>query len=370
MSRSTSIVPFEELGVGDVAIAGGKGANLGELCRAEFPVPPGFVIGAPAYLQAMTEGGVRSDLVEIERALDVEDASALAEGSSRLQELVRKAGLPATLRAELLDAYHHLGSDLRVAVRSSATAEDTAAVSFAGMNQTFTNVRGDEDLCARVVDCWASLFGRRVLSYRRTSNITDEPAIAVVVQQMVESERSGVMFTVDPATGDPSVIVIEGAIGLGEVVVGGQVEPDTYRVAKDGPRVTDVRVGRQSFCIRPDANGVDQRVELTAAEGDRRVLLDEQILDLARHRPARRESLRKAPRHRVGDFARRAVPRAVAPDHDGRARHPKCRPSPSAGACWCAARVRLPGTRSAGCGSCGPRPKHKHCNRARSWSRP
>jgi len=282
MTRTGAVVPFEELGKDDVAVAGGKGANLGELCRAGFHVPPGFVISAPAYLQAMDDGGVRSELVDTERSLDVDDAHALAEGASQLQALVRKAALPSALRAELLDAYHRLGSNLSVAVRSSATAEDTAAVSFAGMNQTFTNVRGDDDLCDRVVECWASLFGPRVLSYRRTSNITDEPAIAVVVQEMVDSERSGVMFTVDPATLDRSVIVIEGAFGLGEVVVGGQVEPDTYRVAKEGPRVTDVRTGVQSFCIRRNANGGDQRVELTPDEGGRRVLRDDEVLELAR----------------------------------------------------------------------------------------
>ena len=197
---------------------------------------------------------------------------------------------------------HRLGANLRVAVRSSATAEDAADVSFAGMNQTFTNVRGDDDLCrAR-----RRLLGVvvRATRGRRTaapSNITDEPAIAVIVQQMVESERSGVMFTVDPSTGDRSVIVIEGAFGLGEVVVGGQVEPDTYRVAKDGPRVTDVRTGVQSFCIRPDADGGDRRVELTPDEGGRRVLDDDEVARARAARSPGREPLRQAPRHRMGD---------------------------------------------------------------------
>ena len=281
MATIRHIIPFEALGVADVSVAGGKGANLGELTRAGFQVPPGFVISAEAYLEAMDEGGVRAELVQFERSIDVYGARALDEGASRLQELVRKAGLPATLRSELLDAYHGLGPNVRVAVRSSATAEDAADVSFAGMNQTFTNVQGDEDLCARVVDCWASLFGPRVVSYRRTSNLVDESAIAVIVQEMVESERSGVMFTVDPSTGDRSTIVIEGALGLGEVVVGGQVEPDTYRVDKDGPRIMDVRAGVQSFCIVADANGGDRRVELSPEEGGRRVLDDDEVVRLA-----------------------------------------------------------------------------------------
>ena len=128
------------------------------------------------------------------------------------------------------------------------------------MNQTFTNVIGADQLLTRVVDCWASLFGARVVSYRRSRGITDEPAIAVVVQTMVASERSGVMFTVDPTTADESRIVIEGAFGLGEVVVGGQVEPDTYVVSKQGPRLLDVRVGTQTHAIFSDPADGDRRV--------------------------------------------------------------------------------------------------------------
>jgi pyruvate, water dikinase len=281
-SLTAITVPFEALGIADVAVAGGKGANLGELCRAGFPVPPGFVVGAPAYLDAMEQGGVRAELMHLEKSAAVDAPDQLTEVAARMQALVREAGLPAAVRTELLDAYHRLGPDAVVAVRSSATAEDTSDTSFAGMNQTFTNVRGDDDLCTRVVDCWASLFGERVVSYRRTRNIGDEPAIAVIVQAMVRSERSGVMFTVDPSTGDQSVIVIEGAFGLGEVVVGGQIEPDTYRVAKDGPRLVDLRTGLQSFMIVADERRGDKKVVLSPAEGGRRVLTDDEVLELAR----------------------------------------------------------------------------------------
>jgi pyruvate,water dikinase len=281
LPQTLHVVPLQALALSDVGIAGGKGANLGELCRAGFRVPPGFVIGAPAYLDAMEVGGVRAELVRLEHDLDVGDAEKIAESAARMRDLVHTTGLPPALRRELLHAYHQLGSDIRVAVRSSATAEDAADTSFAGMNQTFTNVRGDDDLCARVVDCWASLFGDRVVTYRRARGIDSEPAIAVIVQKMVESERSGVMFTADPSTGDRSVIVIEGALGLGEVVVGGQVEPDTYRVAKEGPAVVDVRTGVQSFMIVADPNAGDRKIVLSAAEGGRRVLADDEVLALA-----------------------------------------------------------------------------------------
>jgi pyruvate,water dikinase len=169
-----------------------------------------------------------------------------------------------------------------VAVRSSATSEDTAAASFAGMNETFTNVTGVSEVLDRLVDCWASLYGQRVLSYRGSRGFTEEPAIAVVIQQMVDSERSGVMFTADPSTGDRGRIVIEGAFGLGEVVVGGQVEPDTYVVAKDGPRVVSVRVGHQSHKVIRGADGRDLRVDLSPEEGTRRVLDDDELVGLAR----------------------------------------------------------------------------------------
>jgi pyruvate, water dikinase len=274
------VVPFDELSVDDVEVAGGKGANLGELTKAELPVPPGFVITAHAYLEAMEAGGVRGQLQSAAAELDTNDRAALAATAEHLHDLVRKAGVPDALRRAILDAYHGIGGGL-VAVRSSATAEDTAGTSFAGMNQTFTNVEGDDALVERVVACWQSLFGERVLSYRATQGVTDEAAIAVVVQRMVDSDRSGVMFSADPATGDRSRIVIEGAFGLGEVVVGGLVEPDTYVVAKDGPRLLEVRIGRKPFAIRRGSDG-DQRVDLPPKDADRQVLTPDEILELAR----------------------------------------------------------------------------------------
>ena len=276
----SSIAWFDELSVDDASRAGGKGANLGELTRAGLPVPPGFVVTAGAYLDAMEQGGVRRELVDIAGAVDIDAAAGLAAAAVRLQELVHKAGATDALQREVAAAYERLGRG-RVAVRSSATTEDLAGASFAGMNRTFTNVEGIDDLMRRIVDCWASGFGERVIAYRKDREIADEPAIAVVVQRMVDSERSGVMFTADPATGARDRIVIEAALGLGEVVVGGQVEPDTYVVAKDGPRVLDVRVGLQTQAIFRDADG-ERRVELTPDVGGRRVCTDEEILELAR----------------------------------------------------------------------------------------
>ncbi len=191
------------------------------------------------------------------------------------------SAVPDDLAAAVLDAYHRLGQG-RVAVRSSGIGEDAEGTSFAGMNATFTNVAGDDELLGRIVDCWASLYGARSISYRSSKNLVDEPAIAVVVQEMIPSERSGVMFTVDPSTGDTGHIVIEAAFGQGEVVVSGQVEPDTYVVDKQGPRVLEVRVGSQAFEIVRGPDGADERIEFDPGEGSRRVLTDDEILALAR----------------------------------------------------------------------------------------
>jgi pyruvate, water dikinase len=275
---------FQDLGRTDTATVGGKGANLGEMAGAGLPVPPGFVVTAAAYLQAMDEGGVRADLIALfdEARTHVDDLAALEQSAERLRALVLKAGVPPTLRAPVLAAYHQLGTDVAVAVRSSATAEDAADTSFAGMHETFANVVGDAAVLERLVDCWASLYGERVITYRASRELAEEPVIAVVVQQMVESERSGVLFCADPSTGDRDRIVIEGALGLGEVVVSGQVEPDTYILAKDGPRIVSVRIGHQTHKLVFGPEGTVKRVDLGLEDADARVLSDDEAIELAR----------------------------------------------------------------------------------------
>jgi pyruvate,water dikinase len=271
---------FADLTRTDVDRVGGKGANLGELTGAGFPVPPGFVITADAYLRALDQAGVREIFRDRIVDLDVDDPAALTAAAHDLQAVVRHAGMPDDVRRAVLSAYADLGPSERVAVRSSATAEDTASTSFAGMNETFTNVRGEADLLARVVECWASLWSPRVVAYRATRDITDEPAIAVVVQRMVDARIAGVMFTADPATANRAHVVIEAAFGLGEVVVGGQVEPDTYVVAKDGPRILHQHIGTKAEKIVAE-DGHERRVPVPAEEQERRVLDEELLLTLA-----------------------------------------------------------------------------------------
>ncbi len=276
-TRVRRIVDLAEVGLSDVALVGGKGANLGEMIAAGFPVPPGFVVTAEAYLDAMETAGLRDELAEFARSAGELTPEALAEAARQAQASVRACVLPAPLADDALERLRALGPDVRVAVRSSATAEDSTDTSFAGMNETFTNVRGPE-LLQRITDCWASLFGERVASYRVDRGLLDEPAIAVVVQQMVASDRSGVMFTVDPA--ERGQVVIEAAFGLGEVVVSGRVEPDTYHVDRETGMLRDARVGCQSVRITTGPDG-DVLEELDAADGWRRVLTDDEVVRIA-----------------------------------------------------------------------------------------
>jgi pyruvate, water dikinase len=275
---------FDELSQSDIPTAGGKGANLGELTAAGLPVPPGFVITGAGYLAAMDEAEVRDELRRRfdQARLQADDPEALAEASVELKALVQKAGIPSSLKAQLSGAYERLGSGTSVAVRSSATAEDTAGTSFAGMHETFLNVVGDDALAERVLDCWSSLFGERVIAYRASQGLTEEPVIAVVVQQLVDPDVAGVMFTVDPSTGARDHLVIEAAPGLGEVVVSGAVEPDTYVVSRDGFRVLDARVGYKTHKLVSGAGGTVERLEFDADAAQKRVLTDDEVIRVAR----------------------------------------------------------------------------------------
>ncbi|GEN07229.1 PEP-utilising enzyme, TIM barrel domain [Myxococcus fulvus] len=271
---------FESLSREDAPVAGGKGANLGELTRAGLPVPPGFVVTASAFQQAMEP--VRPRLRELWGRVAPDDPESLARVTEALRATVRQAPIPEPLRAALLTAYHQLGDTRPVAVRSSATSEDTAATSFAGMHETYTNVVGDEALLDKLRACWASAYGQRVVAYRKAQGLSEEPAIAVVVQAMVDSTRSGVMFTADPASGDTRRVIIEAAFGLGEVVVSGQVEPDIYVVDRQGPTLLEARIGEKTFRLVRDGVGRERREQLPSEQVHQRVLGDVEVLELAR----------------------------------------------------------------------------------------
>ncbi|MCK0089662.1 phosphoenolpyruvate synthase [Rhodococcus sp. HNM0563] len=274
------IRPIDTVSADDAPTVGGKSANLGELTRAGFAVPAAFTVTTDAYVDAMQAAGVRARLAaEAVPAPDIDDAT-LIRTSAELAALVTDAPVPREMRDGIVSAYEALGVDVPVAVRSSAPAEDAADTSFAGIHESYTNIIGADAVVRAVQTCWASLWSERARTYRGLRGVTDEPSIAVVVQVMVESEVSGVAFTADPRTGDLDRIVIEAALGLGEVVVGGQVEPDTYVVAKDAFEILDVHLGHQEFRIESTDAG-DRRIAVDPVRSTR-VLDDEQIDRVAR----------------------------------------------------------------------------------------
>ncbi|AKN17856.1 phosphoenolpyruvate synthase [Mycobacterium haemophilum DSM 44634] len=283
MQANNYVRNISSLRITDAEEAGGKGANLGELVAAGLPVPPGFVLMRAGYLDSMKAGGVETELSALhqEALAHVDSTARLAELCGRMQKLVTKAGVSNDTRDELLTAYRLLGSNSVVAVRSSATGEDSRDASFAGMNRTLTNVIGEDALVEAVQQCWQSLFTPRVITYRAGRSFTSDPAMAVVVQQMIVADTAGVAFTNDPSTGAQDHVVIEAAFGQGEVVVSGKVEPDTYVVAKDTLQVLHTRVGYQAFKIVRGPDGHDTTVELDRASAETRVLDDDALRRIA-----------------------------------------------------------------------------------------
>ncbi len=279
---------FADLRKRDVDFAGGKGANLGELTRAGLPVPAGFVIGAPAYVAFCEARGLRTRIASELEALAVDDTTALGEVSARVRKMILAELLPGWLEDEIRAAYDDLTDggdgegDVAVAVRSSATAEDTESASFAGMNETFLGVRGSDALVDAVRRCWASLFGGRTVFYRAKRGFSQaEMDIAVVVQRQIASTRSGVMFTIDPSTGRADWIVIEGSFGLGEAVVSGSVSPDRYIVEKQTMAIVTREVRAKEVTIELAEGGGTTMRQLSAQESMRPVLSDAEVRQLA-----------------------------------------------------------------------------------------
>ncbi|WP_342799906.1 phosphoenolpyruvate synthase [Nocardia sp. No.11] len=276
------VTEFNDLRLTDADRAGGKGANLGELVAAGSPVPSGFVILAASYEHVLTEGAAGAELDRLHsRAVAAStDPAAVGALCDRMAALVRSAELDDVVRAPVLAAYRALGDDVAVAVRSSAIGEDSASASFAGMNVTRTNIRGDTALLHAVVDCWASLFTPRVVTYRARRGMRGRPVMAVVVQTMVAAECSGVAFTADPTTGRRDRVVVEAARGQGEVVVSGEAEPDTYLFDAAGPTLLHTRVGRQRWAVVAGPDG-DRRVAVTDDEAATPVLTEDRARAVA-----------------------------------------------------------------------------------------
>jgi len=271
---------LEDVRADDIDSVGGKGASLGELTDAGLPVPPGFVVTAGTYRTFIEEAGIDQELFDAVD-VDAEDSAALADAEARAKDLILNTEFPESLREDILSSYDALDDGQAfVAVRSSATAEDLPDASFAGQQETFLNVTR-EDLLDRVKRCWASLFTQRAIYYRQEQGFDhDLVNIAVVVQRMVDAEKSGVMFTSHPSTGAHEAI-IEAAWGLGEAVVSGSVSPDNYHVDRDTDDVEEVTVADKKVMHVKDADtGETVEREVPDEKRTRRVLSDDEIRDL------------------------------------------------------------------------------------------
>lgn len=282
-----SIVWFDQVGRDATPLVGGKGANLGELTQADIPVPPGFVVTTSAYRAFLQETGLDRRIAELIEGLNVEDDEALQDTACQVRAAIEEAPMPAGLREQIEAAYRELGEG-PVAVRSSATAEDLAEASFAGQQSTYLNIEGAAEVVDAVQRCWASLFEARAIFYRENAGWGhSEVDLAVPVQRMVQSQASGVMFTIDPISNDPERVVIEAAFGLGEAVVSGLVSPDHYEVGKSEESIVQRQTFVQDRMLVRNPNGAsggEANVwrELSEVDGGREKLSDAQVLELTR----------------------------------------------------------------------------------------
>ena len=282
---------FKQLSKDDIPIAGGKGANLGELTNAGIPVPPGFVITAGTYQKFITETGIVDEINNMLASLDINNTPELQKVSEDIKNLIVTTDIPDDIQTAIIESYNKLCMDVEiddvvVAIRSSATAEDLPDASFAGQQDTYLNISGIEDVLTNVRMCWASLFEARAIFYRAENDFDHSKVlIAVVVQQMVNSEKAGVMFTVDPSTGEEEML-IEGAWGLGEGVVSGTVTPDTCRYDKANDEVKSYRINtKKTMFTKNPETGATEQVEVPDDMKDKRVLTDsdlEQLTQLGR----------------------------------------------------------------------------------------
>jgi pyruvate,water dikinase len=284
--KRTDVVWFMEVDKEDLPLVGGKGANLGELTKLEIPVPPGFIVTTQSYFHFLDESGLRAKITANLKKLDVDDSRQLDKSATRIKELISNARMPQTIADEIREAYEKLGG--LVAVRSSATAEDLPEASFAGQQRTFLNIQGEADVIAAVQGCWASLFEPRAIFYREQHGLNHiKVGIAVVVQRMVQSKRSGVMFTREPVTNEEK-IAIEAVYGLGEAVVSGGVTPDLYLVDKKNFAIIHKMIARQEWQLIKSPRGTDDidetNVKLPVSEAlqGKQKLNDREIVALAK----------------------------------------------------------------------------------------
>jgi len=296
---------FSELGKDNIKIAGGKGANLGEMYNHRFPVPPGFVITADAFAFFISD--IKENIKNIMLGIDFEDTEDLEKKSKEIRKLVEEQEMPDELKTEILESYHILGTEkidekgisqdalnilrnsqepIFVSVRSSATTEDLADASFAGQQQSFLNVKEDADLIEFIKKCFSSLYTARAIYYRNKKGFKEgEALLAVVIQKMVDSEKSGVVFSKNPVN-IKEEIVVESVFGLGEGIVSGMINPDNYIVSGNNVRdlkIKDIKVSNKKIAIVRSGSGENKVVKLSPEKSKEQVLTKGEILEIANY---------------------------------------------------------------------------------------
>ncbi len=288
------VVWFKDLSKDSIDIAGGKGANLGEMANIGLPVPPGFAVTAQTYKEYLEKTGLGKKIDVLLKGLNVEDNDKLQSAAKRIQELIIATPIPEEMAEEIKDSYELLGAgkgahtlveseDIFVAVRSSATAEDLPEASFAGQQATLLNVRGKENVVNAVLACWASLFTARAIYYRVKNKFEHSKVlISAIVQKMVNSDKSGIMFTVNPSTNNRDEIVIEAIYGLGEMIVGGEVNPDLFIVDKKTRAIKKIEVKTKDAGLFRDEKGNNVERAISPELQTRQAITEAQAKELAR----------------------------------------------------------------------------------------
>jgi pyruvate,water dikinase len=284
------VIWFEKLRKTDIPLVGGKNANLGEMVNSGLPVPPGFAVTAYSYEKFIKDTHIAEKIYEIidDTVTDKNDPKQYDAASKKIRKLIEKSVMPKEIENAVKSAYIELNKrlnlkDVFVAVRSSATAEDLPGASFAGQQETYLNVKGAGELIDKVVKCWSSLFTPRAIFYRTEQGFAhDKVFISVGVQKMVNSRAAGVMFTLNPVTGDPDEIVIEGNYGLGETVVSGAVNPDDFVVDKKTLKIKERRISRKTVkYIRDPKTGETVHLDVPENEQKQPCVNEEEILKLS-----------------------------------------------------------------------------------------
>src|SRR3989344_2129014 len=282
--QNQSIVWFSQVDKDDVDLVGGKGANLGELAKINAPIPEGFIVTSEAYFQNLKKSGATDRIRGILYDLDVEDPVQLERKAKACQEEIKKINLDKQLEKNIYEFYKKLSGtkDIPVAVRSSATAEDLPQASFAGQQSTYLNVVGKKKLKEAILNAWASLFEARAIFYRHYQKFDHlKVGIALPIQKMVQSETSGVMFTLDPITNDKKKIIIEAIFGLGELIVGGRETPDHYEISKKDFEILDKKIAAQNKQLVYQKTK-NKEVEVAKSHKRDQKLEDRLIIELAK----------------------------------------------------------------------------------------